>query len=56
MLLIDCLAADRHADLDQVAMVAGRWSQATELGCCLRGIHVIVCRITEDLVDRLSGG
>ena len=32
------------------------WCQATELGCCLRGLHYIVCQITEDLVDRLPGG
>ena len=56
MSLIDCLVADRHADVDQVTMVIGCLSQATELGCYMRGLHLIVCRITEDLVDRLSGG
>ena len=54
--LIDCLAADRHAAPDEVTTVTGCWSQATELGCCLRGLHYLVCRITEDLVDRLPGG
>ena len=56
MLLIDCLAADRHADLDQVEMITGCWSQATELGCCMCGTHVLYVGITEDLVDPLPGG